>query len=101
MFIDTSFQDIVEESFWSQPTLEKTDNIINISSLKFNSLNEDLKNDNKECSICLVDFHRNDDISITNCNHIFHNTCITEWGKYKISSEETKTECPMCRTKID
>lgn len=98
---DEQYESVIEESFEDQPTLKKTDNIINISSQKFKALSKKLKSDNKECSICLNDFEKNDDVSITTCKHIFHNTCITEWGKYKMSDEETKTECPICRTKIE
>ena len=44
----------------------------------------------KDCSICTVDYEKDDMISITNCNHVFHTDCIKEWAKYK-------QICPICR----
>jgi len=102
--LDTIYQEqldsVIEESFETQPTLEKTDNLIDISSQKFDSLDDEIKNDNKNCSICLNDFEKEDDISVTKCSHVFHNNCIIEWGKYK-ATDETKTECPICRSIIE
>ena len=96
---EEQLESVIEESFETQPTLEKTDNLINISSQKFDSLKEEIKNDNKECTICLTEFEKDDDISLTKCNHVFHNNCIIEWGKYKVT-DECKSECPICRTQI-
>ena len=96
---EEQLESVIEESFENQPTLEKTDNLINIPSQKFDSLEEKIKNDNKECTICLTEFEKDDDISLTKCNHVFHNDCIIEWGKYKVT-EESKSECPICRTQI-
>ena len=42
------------------------------------------------CSICLEDFLELDQISILNCNHIYHIKCIVNWM-------ETETSCPLCR----
>lgn len=101
--LDTIYQEqldsVIEDSFETQPTLEKTDNLIDISSQKFDSLGDKIKNDNKNCSICLNDFEKVDDISVTKCRHVFHNNCIIEWGKYK-ATDDSKTECPICRTTI-
>ena len=47
----------------------------------------------KDCSICLIDFEENDQVTKTNCNHIFHHSCITEWSRYK-------KDCPICREKL-
>ena len=74
--------------------LEKTDHIIKISSSRYEILDDKIREENKSCSICILDFENEDKISITNCNHIFHTDCITEWGKYKI-------ECPICREKLE
>lgn len=46
-----------------------------------------------ECSICLIDFENNDDVTLLKCCHCFHKTCIEEWSKIK-------AECPNCREKI-
>ncbi len=47
----------------------------------------------KDCSICLIDFEENDQVTKTKCNHIFHHCCITEWSRYK-------KDCPICREKL-
>jgi len=88
-------EEVLQESLNMQPDgLEKTDHVIKISSTRYETLDEKIQNENKACSICIVDFDKEDKISITNCNHIFHTDCITEWGKYK-------TECPICREKLE
>ena len=44
----------------------------------------------KTCSICLENI--TSDVQITRCNHIFHRSCIRNWGR---------NTCPMCRADID
>jgi hypothetical protein len=48
----------------------------------------------KSCSICIEDFNDDDDIIILECEHIFHGSCIEEWGHYK-------GNCPICRTDVE
>lgn len=55
--------------------------------------NKDTYGENLECSICLVDFEDQDDVSPLPCNHLFHKSCIEEWCTYK-------PDCPNCREKI-
>jgi len=45
------------------------------------------------CTICTEDFIASDAVSVLRCDHIFHHSCIQEWGHYKDS-------CPTCRTPI-
>ena len=88
-------ESVLEESFqMAQESIEKTDRIIKISSQQFSTLSDNIKKDTKSCTICISDFEKEDMISITNCNHIFHTDCIKEWGKYK-------TECPICRDPLE
>lgn len=47
------------------------------------------KEDEKVCSICLLDFEENQEISISECKHIFHEKCIDNWLKIK-------RKCPLC-----
>ena len=47
----------------------------------------------KQCFICLDDF-KEDEICLTNCNHVYCNECLTRWF------EENKVECPFCRSEI-
>ena len=87
-------EDILQQSFEQQPqTLEKSDFNLIISSQEYNSFCDEIKTDNKECSICVCEYDNTDMVSITNCNHIFHTDCIKEWGKYK-------QECPLCKTNL-
>ena len=44
----------------------------------------------KSCSICLEEFAENDRINQTTCDHIFHETCLTNWIK-------NNPTCPICR----
>lgn len=83
---------ILNDSFdaYQDENLVKTDRDINIASYQFANLEEK----NKECSICISDFTNESIISITKCNHVFHTDCIKEWYKYK-------TDCPICREKIE
>ena len=45
------------------------------------------------CSICQSEYTQKDKIGRLECKHIFHESCIKEWGKYK-------AECPECRHPI-
>lgn len=53
-----------------------------------NILKLDLYNDTL-CSICLENFENNDKLRILNCNHYFHNECITTWF-------DRSSKCPLC-----
>ena len=49
-----------------------------------------------ECSICLCDYQARDIVAWprnTDCNHVFHEDCITEWLK-------EHDECPLCRCNL-
>ena len=46
------------------------------------------------CTICLEGMRPEEELlRITKCRHIFHKTCIAQWGDRNMS-------CPMCRTDI-
>ena len=46
------------------------------------------------CSICLGRlFSVNNDVSITQCGHMFHKSCLE-------GSMQTNTKCPICKTEI-
>jgi hypothetical protein len=44
----------------------------------------------KNCSICLEEYKKNDNINVLKCNHIFHNNCLKMW----LLNNNT---CPLCR----
>jgi len=97
LFADTllnnnrSYERILQESFETQPEIEKTDHIIEVESYKYSEIKD--KIDDKDCCICLSDFDDDCEVSILLCNHILHKDCMIEWGKYKQS-------CPVCREEV-
>ncbi|XP_042064310.1 RING finger protein 11-like [Salvia splendens] len=44
----------------------------------------------KRCAVCLDDFETKQFVTITPCNHMFHEECIVPWVK-------TQGKCPVCR----
>ena len=50
-------------------------------------------NQELNCAICQDKFEKNEKVSTLECKHIFHEFCISEWGKWK-------AECPLCKKKI-
>jgi len=47
-----------------------------------------------ECSICLCNINTSTTYTETQCNHLFHNTCLLKW------KHTGKTTCPVCRADI-
>ena len=48
----------------------------------------------KECSICQNRFKANESlVTLSECKHVFHYRCISQWGQYK-------QDCPLCRVAI-
>jgi hypothetical protein len=87
---DDDYDRILNESFESQPQIERNKSPINFQSQTY----EEIENDNKECSICLVLYESNDMVSLTKCKHLFHTSCIEECSRYKY-------ECPVCRQNLN
>ena len=46
------------------------------------------------CPICQEDFVVDDEVMVLECDHVFHGSCIGEWGHYKGT-------CPICRTDVE
>lgn len=44
----------------------------------------------ESCSICLMEIECDDTLMTTNCEHTFHEKCITTWL-------QTNIQCPLCR----
>jgi len=96
IFTDTilnnrTFEQVLQESFETQPEIEKTDHIVETESYKYSEIKD--KIDDKDCCICLCDFDDDCEVSILMCNHILHKDCMIEWGKYRQS-------CPVCREEV-
>ena len=52
-------------------------------------------NGNKtQCSICLEDIIKNDDIKQLNCLHFYHDYCLDKWLNIK-------KRCPLCNLKLE
>lgn len=60
-----------------------------LESIKYSDLKN--KDEEKKCSICLVDFEDNDMLLKLPCYHYFHRQCVEEWLK------EYDYKCPVCR----
>ncbi len=48
---------------------------------------------NTKCVICQYDLVINDNVMVTTCDHVFHDTCMTLWL-------ENRLICPICRKHI-
>jgi hypothetical protein len=86
-----TYEQILQESFETQPEIEKTEHIVEIESYNYSEIKD--KIDDKDCCICLNDFEDDCEVCILMCNHILHKDCMIEWGKYKQS-------CPVCREEV-
>ena len=60
-----------------------------LESIKYSDLKN--KDEEKKCSICLVDFEDDDMLLKLPCYHYFHRQCVEEWLK------EYDYKCPVCR----
>lgn len=95
-FMSDPIHTILEQSFEEQGDgLIRTNKNIIIPSRKYETLDNIVKEDNVSCCICLNEYKSEDEISVMNCNHIFHTDCIKEWGNYK-----TVPDCAICRDKL-
>ena len=50
--------------------------------------------DTDDCPICMDKMDKICTLSITNCDHVFHNNCLNKW-------RINKNCCPLCRTHIN
>ena len=75
---------------------EETDEISDADLTKFLNNLEYLNSNEiqQECSICLESNEKDNCFGKLPCNHIFHITCILQWG-YK-----NNITCPICRSLI-
>jgi hypothetical protein len=83
---------VVMESSMDDEALEKRDDVVvdvPVETFKRGSMCES----EKECIICKSEYEEGEQVSRLACDHVFHTTCITEWGKYK-------ADCPNCRKRM-
>ena len=50
--------------------------------------------DEGECLICLMKFQKDEVVSLINCNHKYHTSCLYTWF-------ERKKTCPICNELLD
>lgn len=92
--IDRSVNEAINEAInenFHEGGLEKTDNILNVSSQRYRTVGN--KVGDGQCSICITELEDESFVTRLECGHIFHMECIMEWGKYK-------AECPLCKKGI-
>jgi hypothetical protein len=68
-----NYERILQESFETQPEIEKTDHIVEVESYKYSEIKD--KIDDKDCCICLTDFDDDCEVSILMCTHVLHKDC--------------------------
>jgi len=89
---DYDYENAIRISFDEHESLKRKEDSIDFKTVKYSNL--DFKNFETQCSICLVNYENGDNVSLTNCNHLFHNECLVEWTHYK-------KECPICRKNLE
>ena len=70
--------------------LMKTHFLIKMSDEKLSTL---FQKDDKHCVVCYSEFSNDCDIFEFDCAHYFHENCILEWLKIRVS-------CPTCRSNL-
>ncbi|XP_021773427.1 E3 ubiquitin ligase BIG BROTHER-related-like [Chenopodium quinoa] len=48
----------------------------------------------ENCSICLEEFGKSDDVAMLPCSHVFHKNCFLGW------IHKRKGTCPLCRSEL-
>ena len=70
----------------------KSKGINNLNLLNESKINDEsfVKNENKNCAICLDDYKIGDKITYLPCFHLYHSKCIKKWLK-------CSKKCPLCK----
>lgn len=66
-----------------------------IKKIKFVSVNN-IDYDQKECSFCLENFAKSDNLFMISCKHVFHEKCFEVW----INHNDENLKCPVCRRNL-
>ena len=81
-------------------SLKSKNNISNTNHDSNYNKTNDISDDTSRCSICFIDFDKNDVICICETkynNHSFHKSCIREYIKYS----HRPYVCPYCLTEMN
>ena len=82
----------MRESLETDKQLVRTDEFLEFKTIKYCNI-DDKNSYNTTCSICLTNFEDECDVSVIDCEHLFHTDCIKEWSRYK-------KNCPICREEL-
>lgn len=86
---DSNIYDMIVNASLRDTELNRNENV----ELDINSRHSKISDINSECSICQKKYQLSERLSTLECSHVFHNSCIMEWGKYN-------QVCPLCRKNI-
>ena len=80
----------LNQEITEKPYLERNETIkIQLNNKKYNETPKKYTS----CVICSDEFKNEEYVSVLSCGHVFHPSCISEWGHYK-------SECPLCKQPI-
>lgn len=48
----------------------------------------------ESCTVCLLAFEKDDEVTVLPCEHLFHRDCIGKW------LTERKPACPLCNEEV-
>jgi len=80
---------VMEESLNSYKNTERKPITLDVEIIPYHTTDKTVL----ACSICQDDFGESDNVISLSCDHVFHEKCISEWGRYK-------PECPNCKKNI-
>ncbi|KAK9284399.1 hypothetical protein L1049_023570 [Liquidambar formosana] len=61
-----------------------------LARISYNEKEKENDEDGRRCAICLEDFMPKEQVTLTPCNHMYHEDCIVPWVK-------SHGQCPVCR----
>ena len=86
----SEFQDILLRRYEFIQALERSTYLIAANEKQIESLPVLKPDDAGSCAICLSAYEKDDNIIKLNCDHYFHQNCLTKWLRIK-------SICPYCR----
>jgi len=105
-YIDNQLQTV---PFWaaeeqSIKNLKQACNFLGVPTTAFSEKKEFVEaiksRRNKECSVCLSSFLKDEEVKVTLCGHLYHEDCLQ--GSARIQARAGfMPKCPMCRVRID
>lgn len=94
----TNYMNSDDENKNQESDRNDNNNSINIYSYLYDNLDEKIKENVENCSICFEKLNSEDVLSITSCSHIYHYNCLDKWIESKKDCVDIL--CPLCRTNL-